>query len=157
MECVQTKLLDIRSTFRHQPPIYRGLTVLFYRTNRTTIYILDHNDKIVKPGRMSVYLPVLTQQQILRIYNSLLMSPSADARRVVHSFWRKYVHLVLVNRLLSLGLPRVVRLTDSPAWPLLFTVDIKQQNNLLICVCINTKCVQPPTLLFTYFYSLIFT
>ena len=38
------------------------------------------------------------------------------SRRAVVSFWRKYVHKVLVNRLGRLSLPRksVVRLTDRP-------------------------------------------
>ena len=44
------------------------------------------------------------------------VSPSADSRRAVVSYWRKYVHEVLVNRLRGLSLPRksVVRLTDRP-------------------------------------------
>ena len=42
--------------------------------------------------------------------------PSAFSRRAVFSYWRKYVHEVLVNRLGGLSLPRksVVRLTDRP-------------------------------------------
>ena len=46
----------------------------------------------------------------------LLTAPSAFSRRAVVSYWRKYVHEVLVNRLGGLSLPRksVVRLTDSP-------------------------------------------
>ena len=42
------------------------------------------------------------------------VSPSADSRRAVVSYWRKYVHEVLVNRLGGVSLPRknVVRLTD---------------------------------------------
>ena len=42
--------------------------------------------------------------------------PSAFSRRAVVSYWRKYVHEVLVNRLGGLSLPRksVVRLTDHP-------------------------------------------
>ena len=45
-----------------------------------------------------------------------LVSPSAFSRRAVVSYWRKYVHEVLVNRLGGLSLPRksVVRLTDRP-------------------------------------------
>ena len=41
--------------------------------------------------------------------------PSAFSRRAVVSYWRKYVHEVLVNRLGGLSLPRksVVRSTDS--------------------------------------------
>ena len=44
------------------------------------------------------------------------VSPSADSRETVVSYWRKYVHEVLVNRLGSLSLPRksVVRLYDRP-------------------------------------------
>ena len=43
-------------------------------------------------------------------------SPSAFSRRAVVSYWRKYVHEVLVNRLGGLSLPKksVVRLTDRP-------------------------------------------
>ena len=43
-------------------------------------------------------------------------SPSADSRGAVVSYWRKYVHEVLVNRLEGLSLPRksVVRLTGRP-------------------------------------------
>ena len=43
-------------------------------------------------------------------------SPSAFSRRAVVSYWRKYVHEVLVNRLGGLSLPRksVFRLTDRP-------------------------------------------
>ena len=44
------------------------------------------------------------------------LSPSAFSRGAVVSYWRKYVHEVLVNRLGGLSLPRksVVRLTDRP-------------------------------------------
>ena len=44
------------------------------------------------------------------------VSPSAFSRRAVVSYWRKYVHEALVNRLGGLSLPRksVVRLTDRP-------------------------------------------
>ena len=57
------------------------------------------------------------------IYNSTrilwqhtFVSPSAFSRRAVVSYWRKYVHEALVNRLGGLSLPRksVVRLTDRP-------------------------------------------
>ena len=44
------------------------------------------------------------------------VSPSPVSRGAVVSYWRKYVHEVLVNRLGGLRLPRksVVRLTDRP-------------------------------------------
>ena len=59
------------------------------------------------------------------------VSPSAFSRRAVVSYWRKYVHEVLVNRLGGLSLPRksVVRLTDRPDMTFDFTVDVKQQYN----------------------------
>ena len=43
-----------------------------------------------------------------------IVSPSADSRRAVVSYWRKYVHEELVNRLKGLSLPResVVKLND---------------------------------------------
>ena len=52
------------------------------------------------------------------------------SRRAVVSYWRKYVHEVLVNRLGGLSLPRksVVRLTDRPD----MTLDVyrgRQKNN----------------------------
>ena len=48
--------------------------------------------------------------------HAYINSPSAFSRRAVVSYWRKYVHEVLVNRLGGLSLPRksVVRLTDRP-------------------------------------------
>ena len=44
------------------------------------------------------------------------VSPSADSRRAVISYWQKYVHEELVNRLGGLSLQRksVVRLNDHP-------------------------------------------
>ena len=44
------------------------------------------------------------------------VSSSADSRGAVVSYWRKYVHEVLLNRLGGLSLPRksVARLTDRP-------------------------------------------
>ena len=44
------------------------------------------------------------------------VSPLANPRRSVFSFWQKYEHLVMVNRLggLSLSTNSMVRLTDHP-------------------------------------------
>ena len=52
----------------------------------------------------------------VHIWQHSFVSPSAFSRRAVVSYWRKYVHEVLVNRLGGLSLPRksVVRLTDRP-------------------------------------------
>ena len=67
--------------------------------------------------------------------------PSAFSRRAVVSYWRTYVHEVLVNRLGGLSLPRksVVRLTDRPD----MTLDVyrgrkttKQQQQLM-SGCLN--------------------
>ena len=50
------------------------------------------------------------------VWPHTFVSPSAFSRKAVVSYWRKYVHEVLVNRLGGLSLPRksVVRLTDRP-------------------------------------------
>ena len=50
------------------------------------------------------------------VWQHTFVSPSAFSRRAVVSYWRKYVHEVLVNRLGGLSLPRksVVSLTDRP-------------------------------------------
>ena len=50
------------------------------------------------------------------VWQHTFISPSAFSRRAVVSYWQKYVHKVLVNRLGGLSLPRksVVRLTDRP-------------------------------------------
>ena len=50
------------------------------------------------------------------VWQHTFVSPSAFSRRAVVSYWRKYVHEVLVNRLGGLSLPRksVVKLTDRP-------------------------------------------
>ena len=50
------------------------------------------------------------------VWPHTFVSHSADSRGTVVSYWRKYVHEVLDNRLGGLSLPRnsVVRLTDRP-------------------------------------------
>ena len=54
------------------------------------------------------------------VWQHTFISPSAFSRRAVVSYWRKYVHEVLVTRLGGLSLPRksVVMLTDHPAMTL---------------------------------------
>ena len=56
--------------------------------------------------------------------------PSAFSRGAVVSYWRKYVHEVLVNRLGGLSLPRksVVRLTDRPD----MTIDVYRGRKTII-------------------------
>ena len=68
-------------------------------------------------------------------------------RRAVVSYWRKYVHEVLVSRLRGLSLPRksVVRLTDRPD----MTLDVyrgrktKIQQQLQQHICHIGNCVVP--------------
>ena len=50
------------------------------------------------------------------VWQHTFVSPSAFSRRAVVSYWRKYVHEVLVNRLGGLSLSRksAGRLTDRP-------------------------------------------
>lgn len=47
---------------------------------------------------------------------AILVSSAADSRRAFFSCWRKFAHLILVNRLGCLSLLRnnVVRVTDHP-------------------------------------------
>ena len=75
------------------------------------------------------------------VWQHTFVSPSAFSRRAVVSYWRKYVHEILVNRLGGLSLPRknVVRLTDRPH----MTLDvyrgrkttIQQQQQLTLGTC----------------------
>ena len=53
----------------------------------------------------------------MTVWPHTFVSSSADSSGAVVSYWRKYVHQVMVNRLGGLSLPRksVVRLTDCPA------------------------------------------
>ena len=72
------------------------------------------------PGGVAQSVGHLTQEP--EVPGSILVgphtfvSPSADSRRAVVSYWQKHVHKVLVNHVGGLSLPRksVVRLTDHP-------------------------------------------
>ena len=66
------------------------------------------------PDRVSNPGPLTYESGALPI--ALRGPASANSRRAVVSYWRKYVHEVLVNRLGGLSLSRksVVRLTDRP-------------------------------------------
>ena len=72
------------------------------------------------PGRVAQSVVHLTRKSRVRVqypvWQHTFISPSTFSRRAVVSYWRKYVHEVLVNRLGGLSLPRksVVRLTDRP-------------------------------------------
>ena len=73
-----------------------------------------------RPGHVALSVGHLTHKsEVLGSIPSLatyFLSPSADSRGAVVSYWEKYVHEVLVNHLGGLSLPRksVVRLTDRP-------------------------------------------
>ena len=72
------------------------------------------------PGHVAQSLWHLTRKSevlgSIPVWPHTFVSPSADSRRALVSYWRKYVHEVLNNRLGGLRLPRksVVRLTDRP-------------------------------------------
>ena len=74
----------------------------------------------VQPGRVAQSVGHLTREsEVLDrypVWPHNFVSPSADSRRAVVSYWQKYVHEELVNHLGDLSLPRksVVRLTDRP-------------------------------------------
>ena len=68
-------------------------------------------------GQYLVYMLVVHDAGLrYPVWQHTFVSPSSFSRRAVVSYWRKYVHEVLVNRLGGLSLPResVVRLTDRP-------------------------------------------
>ena len=74
----------------------------------------------LKPGRVGQSVGHLSRKSgswvRYPVWQHTFVSPSVFSRRAVVSYWRKYVHEVLVNRLGGLSLPRksVVRLTDRP-------------------------------------------
>ena len=65
------------------------------------------------PGRVAQSVGHLTRKSEV-LSSHTFASPSADSRGAVVSYWRKYVHEILVNHLGGLSLSRksVVRLTD---------------------------------------------
>ena len=66
-------------------------------------------------------------------------SSSADSRRAVVSYWRKYVHEVLLNRFGGLNLPRksVDKLTDRPD----MTLDVYRGRKTTTTTICNFKVV----------------
>ena len=91
-------------------------------TSITTVFpSYDADGRAIKIGCVQctpVYSPTESQRSWVRypVWPHTFVSPSADSRGAVVSYWRKYVHEVLVSRLGGLSLPRksVVRLTDRP-------------------------------------------
>ena len=68
-----------------------------------------------QPGRVAQPVGHLTRKSEV-LWPRTFVSPSADSRGAVVSYWRKYLHEVLVNRLgvLSLSRKSVVKLTGRP-------------------------------------------
>ena len=72
------------------------------------------------PGHVAQSVAHLTQEREVPVQYPVqphtFVSASAGSRRAVVSYWRKYVHKVLVKCLGGLSLSRksVVRLTDCP-------------------------------------------
>ena len=82
---------------------------------------INHSTQLSSPpGRVAQSVGHLTRKSgswvRYPVWQHTFVSPSAFSRRAVVSYWRKYEHEVLVNRLGGLSLPRkrVVRLTDRP-------------------------------------------
>ena len=88
--------------------------------NSTFIPQTCDSQRIKVPGRVALSVGHMTRKSgawvRYPVWQHTFVSPSAFSRREVVSYWRKYVHEVLVNRLGGLSLPRksVVRLTDRP-------------------------------------------
>ena len=80
----------------------------------------NSNFRFSQPGRVAQSVGHLTRKSgswvRYPVWPHTFVSPSAYLRKAGVSYWRKYVHEVLVNRLGGLSLPRksVVRLTDRP-------------------------------------------
>ena len=72
------------------------------------------------PGRVAQSVSCLTHEPevlgSIPVRPHTFISPSADSRREVVSYWQKYVHKVLVDYLGGISLPRksVVSLNDHP-------------------------------------------
>ena len=83
---------------------------------RRSLYKVRLSLQAIQPGRIAQSEGHLTRKSEVLGLPHTFVSLSADSIGAVVSFWRKYVHEVLVNRLGGLSLPRksVVRLTDRP-------------------------------------------
>ena len=119
-----------------------GQIILFFSQrqklqNRTATNTLELNQSQAgPPGHVaqSVWHLTVSQRSWVRypVWPHTFISPSADSRGAVVSYWRKYVHEVLVNRLGGLSLNHrksVIRLTDRPEMTLDVYHGHKQQHN----------------------------
>ena len=83
----------------------------------STLFVMNAS---IYTGRVAQSVGHLTRKSevlsSIPVWPHTFVSPSADSRGAVVTYWRKYVQEVLVNRLGGLSLPRksVVWLTDRP-------------------------------------------
>ena len=94
--------------------VYRKLHVR--NTSKLVGKVMCLRFMVAKPGCVAQSVGHLRSWVRYPVWPHTFVSPSADSRGAVVSYWRKYVHEVLVNRLGGLSLPRksVVRLIDRP-------------------------------------------
>ena len=91
-----------------------------YTQDAAEKFKLTFNSSLAGPGRVAQSVGHLTRKSgvLVRypVWQHTFVSHSAFSRRSVVSYWRKYVHEVLVSRTGGPSLPRksVVRLTDRP-------------------------------------------
>ena len=91
-----------------------------FRSSLIRVCTVCSDLSVPMPGRVAQSVGHLTRKSGVLgrypVWQHTFVSPSAFSRRAVVSYWQKYVHEVLVNRLGGLSLPRksVVRLTDRP-------------------------------------------
>ena len=104
---------------------YQNIVHTYFTFNSVVFKVHEHTNIIVSlvdlftPGRVAQSVGHLTCKSgswaRYPVWQHTFVSPSAFSRRAVVSYWQKYVHEVLVNRLgLSLSRKSVVRLTDRP-------------------------------------------
>ena len=111
---------------QYKTPTIFSMSFFFNGRKKKIVYtVLDFHYGIANaplPGRVAQSVGHLTSKSgvLGSIWPHTFVSPSAFSRRAVVSYWRKYVHEVLVNRFGGLSLPRksVVRLTDRPGMTL---------------------------------------
>ena len=93
---------------------------LQYDPSATLIYKCTHNYLLARLRSTVSRAPSQRSWGRYPVWPHTFVSPSADPRGAVVSYWRQYVHEVLVNPLGGLSLPRksVVRLNDHPVMTL---------------------------------------
>ena len=96
-------------------PVFRLRHVCFYQRSIFVLYFLL-SIRCLAWRTTNQWRHYWQRKYRYPVWPHTLVPPSAFSRRAVVSYWRKYVHEVLVNRLGGLSLPResVVRLTDRP-------------------------------------------